>query len=846
MRKLGSMLFFLLSIVSLANVQAQSIVDLTNAAPWYFKEFNNANSQWLQAKVPGTIHQDLLAHQLIADPYLLNNEQQAQWPAQKEWLYQTTILLTPAMAAYQQIELVFEGLDTDAEISINGKVIASVNNMFRVWKFNIRKQLKIGNNQLQVKFLSSEKIAASAYEKLQPKIPLDERIMVRKAAYQFGWDWGPRLVTAGIYKNVYLHCWDQLKIAHIQYQQLQIDTAMAHLNAKVCINSLVEQKISYQIIDSITKQVYASSELKLMKGQQFFNIPFSINKPKLWWCNGLGAPNLLNLTFILVNKNIKTAANTRIGLRKIELIQQADQKGKSFYFKLNGVPVFMKGANYIPQDNFIPRVSSAQTKSLIQQAKAANFNMLRVWGGGIYESDAFYNACDESGILVWQDFMFACGLVPGDDAFANNVKQEIADQLIRLRNHPCIALWCGNNEVAEGWSNWGWQKQYHMNAADSIRIWSDYQKIFHQIIPSVIDSLSDGIAYWPSSPQFGWGRKESLQFGDIHYWGVWWGEEPFEKYQQKVGRFVSEYGFQSFPSKSTLEKFTNLNDRKLNSSIMQAHQKHPKGFQIIDQQMGLYYQKPLDFNTYTYTSQVLQAEGLKMAIEAHRSAMPYCMGTLYWQFNDCWPVVSWSSSDYYQDKKAAYYFVKKCFATNMLAFKKQQDSLQVCLVSDSLNEMQVQFKFRVMDFTGKKILETNQLFKVAPQSATMLLNKSIASIVSKHSLQNLVAVASIQKVDGSIIDQYYYFDTVKNLALKKDTIQLQQTRQNNQVAITLLSPTLKKNVQLATNISGEFSDNYFDLLPNQTQIIYFKPAQLLPLESIPLTTKFIYNKESKK
>ena len=848
MRKFGSMLFFLMAICVLANslAQAQSIIDLTNAAPWYFKEANKAESQWLQAKVPGTIHQDLLAHQLIADPYLLNNEQQAQWPAQKEWLYQTTILLTPASAAYQQIELVFEGLDTDAEILINGKVIASVNNMFRIWKFNVRPLLKIGSNDLQIKFLASENLAALAYHKLQPKIPLDERIMVRKAAYQFGWDWGPRLVTAGVYKKVYLNCWDYLKIEHIQYQQLQIDTAMARLNAKIAIHSQVEQAISYQIIDSITKQVYASSELKVLKGQQFFNIPFAINKPKLWWSNGLGAPNLLNLTFILLSKNIKIVENTRIGLRKIELVQQADQKGKSFYFKLNGVPVFMKGANYIPQDNFIPRVSSAQTKTLIQQAKAANFNMLRVWGGGIYESDAFYNECDESGILVWQDFMFACGLVPGDAAFANNVKQEIADQLIRLRNHPCIALWCGNNEVAEGWSNWGWQKQFNMSAADSIRIWSDYQKIFHQIIPSVIDSLSDGIAYWPSSPQFGWGRKESLLFGDIHYWGVWWGEEPFEKYQQKVGRFVSEYGFQSFPSKSTLEKFTNLNERKLNSSTLQAHQKHPKGFQIIDQQMGLYYQKPADFDLYTYSSQVLQAEGLKMAIEAHRTAMPYCMGTLYWQFNDCWPVVSWSSSDYYQEKKAAYYFVKKSFATNMLAFKKQQDSLQVCLVSDSLNEMQVQFKFRVIDFTGKKILETNQLLKVAPQSATMLLNKSIASIVSNHSLQNLVAVASIQKVDGSIIDQYFYFDTVKNLALKKDTILLQQTRQNNQVAITLLSPTLKKNVQLTTNISGEFSDNYFDLLPNQTQIIYFKSAQLLPLESIPLTTKFIYNKESKK
>jgi beta-mannosidase len=848
MRKFGSMLFFLMAICVLANslAQAQSIIDLTNAASWYFKEANKAESQWLQAKVPGTIHQDLLAHQLIADPYLLNNEQQAQWPAQKEWLYQTTILLTPASAAYQQIELVFEGLDTDAEILINGKVIASVNNMFRIWKFNVRPLLKIGSNDLQIKFLASENLAALSYHKLQPKIPLDERIMVRKAAYQFGWDWGPRLVTAGVYKKVYLHCWDNLKIEHIQYQQLQIDTAMARLNAKIAIHSQVEQAISYQIIDSITKQVYASSELKVLKGQQFFNIPFAINKPKLWWSNGLGAPNLLNLTFILLCKNIKIVENTRIGLRKIELVQQADQKGKSFYFKLNGVPVFMKGANYIPQDNFIPRVSSAQTKTLIQQAKAANFNMLRVWGGGIYESDAFYNECDESGILVWQDFMFACGLVPGGAAFANNVKQEIADQLIRLRNHPCIALWCGNNEVAEGWSNWGWQKQFNMSAADSIRIWSDYQKIFHQIIPSVIDSLSDGIAYWPSSPQFGWGRKESLLFGDIHYWGVWWGEEPFEKYQQKVGRFVSEYGFQSFPNKSTLEKFTNLNDRKLNSSTMQAHQKHPKGFQIIDQQMALYYQKPSDFDTYAYTSQVLQAEGLKIAIEAHRMAMPYCMGTLYWQFNDCWPVVSWSSSDYYQDKKAAYYFVKKSFATNLLAFKKQNDSLQLYVVSDSLQAMQVKLNFKVMTHTGKIVFQSNNQFNLRPQSATKLTQFSMASLTKGFDPTRLVGVASIEKQDGSRVTNYYYFDSIKNLDLVADSISVHQSADNGQIAIRISSPTWKKNIQLSTSIAGEFSDNYFDLLPNQTQTIYFKPTHTLSLDNIPLTTKFIYNTESKK
>ena len=857
MRKITLLLVLFLSTIYYQQTfaQAESYIDLTKSFPWYFKQAND--SVWLSASVPGTVHQDLMAHQLMEDPYLLNNEKQSQWPEYKEWLYRSNIFIDEKLWKQEHLTLVFEGLDTDAEIYINGNKIASVNNMFRTWEFEIRSYLKKGNNDLLIKFLATSKNAALAYAKLQPKIPLDERAMCRKAAYQFGWDWGPRLVTAGIYKNVYLHVWNEIKIANIHYQQIKIDTLLAVVNAKATIYSEKANVVTCKIYDQNIQEEYASQQVSLKKGFNEIDIPFNISRPKLWWCNGLGDPNIMDLKFTLSDNKNTYSRNTKIGLRKIELVQQQDQKGKSFYFKLNGIAVFMKGANYIPQDNFTPRVTVAQTKNLIMSAKAANFNMLRVWGGGIYESDAFYQACDESGILVWQDFMFACGLVPGGEEFANNVRQEVVDQVIRLRNHPCIALWCGNNEVAEGWSNWGWQKQYAMNATDSSRIWSDYQHLFHQVIPSVIDKLSSGIAYWPSSPQFGWGRKESLTSGDLHYWGVWWGEEPFEMYPKKVGRFVSEYGFQSLPNLQTIEKFSNLSDRNLQSKVIQAHQKHSSGFKIIDQQMGLYYQKPSAFEDYVYASQVLQAEGLKTAIEAHRSAMPYCMGTLYWQFNDCWPVVSWSSADYYQNKKAAFYFVKKSFETNLLTFKKQKDSLQVYLVSDSLHEMQVAYNLRVMDFSGKVFWETNQSLKVAPQSVTLLSQQSINSLIAKHLTQNLMAVATVYKADGSSTEQIYYFEAVKNLTLNKDTILMTQTVQNNQLEITLNTSSLKKNIQLTTTVAGEFSDNYFDLLPNQPKKIYFKlsnendynnmPATLSgTLKAINIQVKYLVNSILKK
>ena len=408
-------------------------------------------------------------------------------------------------------------------------------------------------------------------------------------------------------------------------------------------------------------EVNHSEKITLQKGLNSYKTKLSVPDPKLWWPNGMGDQPLYQLDFQIESSNSVDSQNVIFGIRQIELVQQKDSIGESFYFKINGKPFFAKGANYIPQDNFPSRVPDEKYIQTIQTALDANMNMLRVWGGGIYEKDIFYDLCDQKGILVWQDFMFACTMYPGDSAFIENVRQEAIYQVKRLRNHPSIALWCGNNEVDEGWHNWGWQKALNYSASDSTEVWNNYLKIFEKILPEAVSLYSPYTPYIPSSPQNGWGRKESLTHGDAHYWGVWWGAEPFEIYEEKVGRFMSEYGFQGFPDLKTLDSCLLPEDRNLLSPALLNHQKHPRGMELIRTYMELEYKVPDEFEDYAYVSQLVQAYGIKKAIEAHRRAMPRCMGTLYWQLNDCWPVISWSSVDYYNRWKALHYFVRQAY-----------------------------------------------------------------------------------------------------------------------------------------------------------------------------------------
>ena len=554
-------------------VQAQ-ITTLPLVKGWKFSQHGTNN--WHEAKVPGTIHTDLLYNKLIADPYYRDNEKKLQWIDKQNWDYKTNFAAPASLLKQKNIELVFDGLDTYADVYLNGELVLCCDNMFRQWRVDVKNILRT-NNQLLIRFFSAKnKVDSIAQSKLPSVLPDNPRVYARKAQYHFGWDWGPTFITCGIWKKVYLEACD-----------------------------------------------------KTPEEQPFFNS------------------------------------------RKVELVQEHDEIGKSFYFKIDGKPVYMKGANYIPSDMFLPRLTREDYRKILLSAKNANMNMLRVWGGGVYEDDAFYDLCDQLGIYVWQDFMFAGGMVPGDKHFFENVKEEVKYQIKRLRHHPCIVLWCGNNEVDEAWNNWGWQNQFNLHDEDSAKIWKDYKRLFIDSLPVWVKQWDGTRPYVSTSPLHGWGRKESFTEGDSHYWGVWWGLQDIEVFENKTGRFVSEYGMQAMPDYPTVLSFSEPQDRYLFSDVLKAHQKASEGNQKIQSYLDRYFLdsnkvKKLSLQNYTYLTQCLQYYCFKNIIAIHRSKYPVNMGTLLWQLNDCWPVCSWSITDYTRKPKAAWYGVKEAYRDDVM------------------------------------------------------------------------------------------------------------------------------------------------------------------------------------
>lgn len=628
---------------------------------WEFSQVGT--NKWYPATVPGVVHTDLLANKLIPDPFWENNEQQLQWIGQKDWQYHTTFGVSKAQLNNENIELVFEGLDTYAEVRLNGIVIIQATNMFRKWKADIKKALRVGKNTLKVLFRSPISYNQKKYEAYPYKLPSgsetkEPRVgsFTRKAAYHFGWDWGPRFVTMGIWRPVKINTWNTTKITdvHCYTQSIDYQSKEAKMMAEIMVQASKATQVQITIDDTTFAQ-------RLKAGKNVIAYPFTVKNPQLWWCNGEGMPHLYTLKVGLTHQRLTTQKQLKYGIRTIELVNTPDSIGTAFYFKLNGKPVFMKGGNYIPQDVFLPRVTTAQYRKLIQDIKNANMNMIRVWGGGIYERDFFYDLCDENGILVWQDFMFAGSLYPGDANFVANVRQEVKENIIRLRNHPCIALWCGNNEIDVAWKNWGWQKQYGYSPQDSAKIWQDYLHLFHKVIPAQLKQFDGHRNYTTTSPLSNWGTAENFNHSSMHYWGVWHGREPFEKFKDNVGRFMVEYGFQSFPSMETIRKFAADSSLSLTSTTMKNRQKSYIGNGLITKHIEQYYNTPKSFEDFVQLSQQTQAKGLQMAIREHMGRQPHCMGSLFWQLNDCWPGPSWSVIDYYGRHKLGYEVVKKEF-----------------------------------------------------------------------------------------------------------------------------------------------------------------------------------------
>ena len=663
----------------------------------------------LPVTVPSVVQQSLYDAHMIPHPYLGTVEESLLWISDHPWMYTLHFNVDPRLLKKEAVELVFEGIDTYASVTLNGEKLFDAENQFRTWKKEVKPLLKPKDNVLVVDFPRYDSTQGALYEAHQPRLP--ERYAVsRKAPYQHGWDWAPKYKNVGIWKPVKLIGWSDARMENAYIVTNDADANQAKLSLHLDLESTVNGALVAEVfVHGQSLQQFAFS---LERGNHHKVFGFTIDDPQLWWPNEFGEQPLYDFEIQLKNNGkLLDVKKITTGIKTFQMVQEPDAYGSSFYFKVNGQPLYAKGANYVPEEMIETWIDPDHTLKLLQMAKDAHFNMLRVWGGGLYPSDDFFNICDSLGLLVWEDFMYAGTMYPYDEAFLENAKIEALEQVKRLASHPSLALWCGGNEVSEGYYNWGWQQSLGWTEADDQAIKAGYDRLFETILPRVVDTYDGTRPYWPSSPSKGWGRPESLTQGDVHYWGVWWGEQPYEMYREKVGRFNSEYGYQSYPDYATLLRIAQGETLSIDASVVKAHQKHPRGTQLIDDFIQRYYPEaqPKDFEDYVHLSQLSQALGMEIAIEAHRTAKPYNMGTLYWQLNDAWPVTSWSSIDYYGHPKVLQERLKTLYAPVLLSLDRKDD--QVYVTSDLLRPIDGTLSVTVYDLVDTLLFE--QKVKVA-------------------------------------------------------------------------------------------------------------------------------------
>lgn len=837
----------------LGNAWASSSLQVMEISEsWKFRQI--PANEWFSAQVPGCVHTDLLYNNKIEDPFFRTNEEKLQWIGEKDWEYCTSFKVQNDFLNNEKVEILFEGLDTYAEVFLNEKLILSADNMHRNWKVDVKGFLKEGDNKLRIYFHSVFKegkklLAGSPFPLFQ--FPNNDQadtmvsIFVRKAGYHFGWDWGPRFVTSGIWKPIKLIGWNKAKIEGIHYVTEKIEKKKAFLKAKFEIESTTNYNLTLELKNenfSIAKR-----NIDVKKGINSFAFDFEIENPRLWWTNGLGEAHLYKIESILYdNKLILDKNEQNIGVRTLKVITEKDSIGKSLYIELNGVPVFMKGANYIPSDNFTNSVSDSAYEYTIKAAADAHMNMLRLWGGGYFEKDIFYELCDKYGILIWHDMLFACGTYPGQEDFFRSVSHEISDNVKRIRNHPSIALWNGNNEVEVAYYNWGWKEK--LSKDDQIRQENNMKKLFYEVIPAAIYSVDSSRYYHPGSPNTGY-NNISAEMGDVHYWSVWHGKEPFESFNTYIGRFMSEYGFQSYPEFSSVKKFTLEEDWQLESKVMQAHQRcmaddrKDKGYgnRLIKHYMDQYYTTPKTFEDYLYVSQLVQSKGVGIAIEAHRRNMPKCMGTLYWQINDCWPVASWSSIDYYGQWKALHYAnARKLYKELLISTILENGNYNVYVVSDRQKSINAELRLEVIDFSGRSIKTIKKVLNIPANSSSkmhsFIANELLIEIPDKS--YSLIK-ATLLENETILAQDNFFFVAEKEMMLAKPEIKIEVNNVGDKATLILQSNTLVKDLFISLKEGrGLFSDNYFDLLPGETKIITIESCKRLEVNDIKLKSVY--------
>ncbi|PZD95005.1 glycoside hydrolase family 2 protein [Paenibacillus sambharensis] len=815
---------------------------LTN---WRFKAADE--TEWLQAVVPGCVHTDLLRSGRIDAPFYGTNERGLQWIDKKDWEYETSFEIAEDMLRLPHIELVFDGLDTYADVSVNGKHVLSADNMFRVWKADVKQLLQAGINRLHIRFRSPIMEDLPKLEKLGYPLPAtndqsetgglgDKKVSIfaRKAPYHYGWDWGPRFVTSGIWREVRLEAWTGGRITDLFIRQDQISALEARVTAVIEIETDTVWSGTLQLR---TEGFNWHKEVRLSAGVNTVELEAVIREPELWWSRGLGKQRLYTFTVSLHDGGREVASRSaRTGLRSIRLVREKDAEGTSFYFELNGKPVFAKGANHIPNDSFVTEVTEERYRHEIASAVQSNMNMIRVWGGGIYEADRFYELCDEYGLLVWQDFMFACSMYPGDGAFLENIRIEAEQNVKRLRNHPSIALWCGNNEIDSAWAHydenagWGWKQQYTQEQRE--KLWADYEAIFHRILPLAVSTFDPLADYWPSSPMqdltgdIHQHAHPETSTGDIHYWGVWHAVEPFENYKSKLGRFMSEYGFQSFPEERTVRSYAEEADMELESDVMVCHQRHNSGNRLIKEYMDMYLKNPKDFPSFLYMSQVLQGEAMKMAVEAHRRRKPYCMGTLYWQLNDCWPVASWASMDYYGRWKAAQYYIRSSMKDIAVSIDSEDSRVDLHVMTDLPEAFDGTLLINAYKFDGTVIRSLAVAAVLQPNSTAVVYSAPAVELYGEYDPAEVVLQATLTSGSEILDRKEHYFVPAKEIKLAKPAVQITELQGAEGIAYRLETDVLAKQVWLQAAQEGIFTDNFFDLVPGVPVTVQFLARDL--------------------
>lgn len=779
-------------------------------------------------QIPGTVLSGLLAAGKIKDPFYRTNEDATRALFWKDYVFTRTFDVDEELLAQQHIVLVCEGLDTLAEISINGTFLAKTDNMHRTWKFQAKKLLHPGKNEIQIVFRSVlrfiEDYPYEAHKKINyiPCGSMKGNQLLRKAHSMFGWDWGPQTIDAGIFRDIYLQGYSHARIEDIRIHQQHAKNVSVQTSITLS-ESVPGQKLCVELSeDGADKPL--QTKLCKTNADGVAAVDFVIENPKLWWPNDYGDQPLYIVRTTLLDEDGTSleSITRRIGLRTLTISQEKDEWGNEFAFCVNGVKIFTRGGNYIPDDCLYTRITEKKLDYILESCRRAHFNCVRVWGGGYYPSDAFYDLCDEKGLIVWQDLMYACNVYDVTDAFAENCRQETYDNVRRLRHHASLGLWCGNNEIESAWDHWGdFQKETPYLRADYIRL-------FEEVLPKAVQEADGETFYWHSSPSSGgcFDNPDDANRGDTHYWDVWHGQKPFTDYRKYFFRFCSEFGFQSFPCAKTVNSFTLEDDRNIFSRVMESHQKNnaANGKMLYYLSENLRY--PKDLTHLLYASQVLQGMAIKYGVDHWRRNRGRCMGTLYWQINDDWPAPSWSSIDYFGRWKALHYMAQKFYAPHAVSMTLEDHRCHVYFSNESFETTEYSLTLSIRDLSGN-VLETYETKGNSP--AFSAIETAVVDICSWEDQKDDVFLeAMIHTKDQKVLKDVETLVPYKYLNLKNPVISTEAKETNDAFILHISSDCFAPFVALDFDDADViFSDNFFHLTDKTVQDIIVKKEDIL-------------------